>query len=244
MLPKIDAPIYELKLISNEKKVRFRPFTVKEEKLFLMAVESNDPESSVKTIKQVLNNCLIDEINLETLPIFDLEYLFVHLRAKSIGEEVKLRYRCNNQVQNEDKMESCNNLVELNFNLLEIQPIKDENHTNKIELENNLGVVFKYPNFETLQKYANTTNDEIELILKLIIDCIDYIYDAEQIYYAKDSTESELREFIESLQTKQLEKIKIFFDTMPKLQKKLNFKCNKCNYGEEINLEGIQNFFV
>lgn len=244
MLPKIDAPIYELKLISNEKKVRFRPFTVKEEKLFLMAAESNDSESSVNTIKQVLNNCLIDEINLETLPIFDLEYLFVHLRAKSIGEEVKLRYRCNNQVQKEDKIESCNNSVEINFNLLEIQPTKDENHTNKIELENNLGVVFKYPNFETLQKYANTTNNEIELILKLIIDCIDYIYDAEQIYYAKDSTELELREFIESLQTKQLEKIKVFFDTMPKLQKKLNFKCNRCNYEEEINLEGIQNFFV
>jgi hypothetical protein len=244
MLPKIDVPIYELKLISNEKKIKFRPFTVKEEKLFLMAMESNDPDSSVNTIKQVLNNCIIDEINLELLPIFDLEYLFVHLRAKSIGEEVKLRYRCNNQVQKEDKIESCNNLVEMNFNLLEIQPTKNEKHTNRIEIENNLGVVFKYPNFETLQKYGNNSNDEIESILKLIIDCIDYIYDADQIYYAKDSSELELREFIESLQTNQLEKIKVFFDTMPKLQKTLNFKCNKCNYEEEINLEGIQNFFV
>ena len=243
MLPKIDVPIYTVNLISTGKPIRFRPFTVKEEKLFLMAVESNDSESSINTIKQVLNNCVIDEINLESLPIFDLEYLFIHLRAKSIGEEVKLRYRCNNQVQKEDKIDSCGNLVEMNFNLLEIQPTKNEQHTNKIELENNLGMVFKYPSFETLQKYKNDSN-EIEMILKMIIDCIDYIYDAEQIYYAKDSTEEELREFIESLQTKQLEKVKTFFDTMPKLQKKLNFKCNKCNYEEEINLEGIQNFFV
>ena len=243
MLPKIDVPIYDLKLISNGKKLRFRPFTVKEEKLFLMAVESNDSESSINTIKQVLNNCVIDEINLESLPIFDLEYLFIHLRAKSIGEEVKLRYRCNNQVQKEDKIDSCGNLVEMNFNLLEIQPTKNEQHTNKIEIENNLGVVFKYPSFETLQKYESNSN-EIETILKMIIDCIDYIYDAEQIYYAKDSTEEELREFIESLQTKQLEKVKTFFDTMPKLQKKLNFKCSKCGYEEEIEVEGIQNFFV
>ena len=243
MLPKIDVPIYDLKLISNGKKLRFRPFTVKEEKLFLMAVESNDSESSINTIKQVLNNCVIDEINLESLPIFDLEYLFIHLRAKSIGEEVKLRYRCNNQVQKEDKIDSCGNLVEMNFNLLEIQPTKNENHTNKIELENNLGVVFKYPSFETLQKYEGD-NNEIEIIINMIIECIDYIYDADQIYYAKDSSKEELREFIESLQTKQLEKIKMFFDTMPKLQKKLNFKCNKCGYQEEINLEGIQNFFV
>ena len=243
MLPKIDVPIYDLKLISNGKKLRFRPFTVKEEKLFLMAVESNDSESAMNTIKQVLNNCVIDELNLESLPIFDLEYLFIHLRAKSIGEEVKLRYRCNNQVQKEDKVDSCDNLVEMNFNLLEIQPTKDEGHTNKIELENNLGIVFKYPSFETLQKYEGD-NNEIEIIINMIIECIDYIYDADQIYYAKDSSKEELREFIESLQTKQLEKIKMFFDTMPKLQKKLNFKCNKCGYQEEINLEGIQNFFV
>jgi hypothetical protein len=243
MLPKIDVPIYDLKLISNDKKIRFRPFTVKEEKLFLMAIETNDSDSSVNTIKQVLNNCMVDDINIESLPIFDLEYLFINLRAKSIGEEVKLRYRCNNQVQKEEKTDSCGNLVEIEFNLLEIQPTRNENHTNKIEIENNLGIVFKYPSFESIQKYGKES-DEIEIILKLIIDCIDYIYDADQIYYAKDSTEEELKEFIESLQTKQLEKIKIFFDTMPKLHKKLDFKCNKCGYEEKIEVEGIQNFFV
>lgn len=243
MLPKIDVPIYTVNLISTGKPIRFRPFTVKEEKLFLMAVESNDSDSAMNTIKQVLNNCVIDELNLESLPIFDLEFLFIHLRAKSIGEEVKLRYRCNNQIQKEDKIASCDNLVEMNLNLLEIQPTKDENHTNKIELDKNLGVVFKYPSFDTLQKYEGS-DSEIEIIINMIIDCIDYIYDKDQIYYAKDSPKEELREFIESLQTKQLEKIKMFFDTMPKLQKKLNFKCNKCEYKEEINLEGIQNFFV
>lgn len=242
MLPKIDVPIYDLKLISNNKKIRFRPFTVKEEKLFLMAMEANDTETTINTIKQVLNNCVLDDVNIENLPIFDLELLFLNLRAKSIGEEINLKYRCANNVEKEGKQEKCNNVVDFSFNVLDILPEKNENHTNKIEINDDLGIVMKYPSFEMLQKYQ--TNNDFDIILALIIDCIDYVYDKDNIYYAKDTQRNELEEFIDSLQSKELEKLKLFFDTMPKLKKKLDFKCNKCGYEEEIEVEGIQNFFV
>ncbi len=241
MLPKIDVPIYDLKLISNGKKIRYRPFTVKEEKLFLMALESNDTETTINTIKQVINNCVLDEINVNTLPVFDIEYLFLHLRAKSIGEEVQLKYKCNNDIVTGEETKKCGNLVDFSFNILDIEPTIFDNHNNKIEITDRLGIVMKYPNFELIEKHKD--KDTVENLILMIVGCIDYIYDAEELYYAKDSSEKELLEFVDSLQTKDLEKIKLFFDTAPKLQKKLNFKCNKCNHEEEIDLEGIQNFF-
>jgi hypothetical protein len=243
MLPKIDVPIYDLTLVSNDKKIRFRPFTVKEEKLFLMAMESpeSDEASYLNTIKQVLNNCIIDEIDIETIPTFDLEYLLLNLRAKSVGEEITLKYKCNNDIEKEDKKDKCNNIVEMTFNILEAKPEKQENHSNKIEINEKLGLVMKYPTFGLLQNYDGKNNTKI--LIDTIVECIDYIYDENNIYYAKDSSKEELIEFLDSLQTKDLEKIKDFFETMPKLSKNLNFKCKKCGYEESINVEGIQSFF-
>lgn len=238
MLPKIDVPIYDLKLLSSDKKIRFRPFTVKEEKLFLMASESQDAESVLNTIKQVVNNCILSDINVDSLPVFDLEYLFLNLRARSISELVTLKYRCNNTVEEDKK---CNNIVNFDLNLLDIKPIKENNHTNKIEINDKLGIVMKYPNFELIEKYKDAKDTSI--IVNLIIDCIDYIYDEENMYYAKDTQRQELEEFIDSLQTKDLEKLKLFFESMPKIKKKLQFKCNKCNHEEDIDVEGIQSFF-
>lgn len=241
-LPKIDVPIYDVKLISTGKKVRFRPFTVKEEKLFLMASESNDADSVVSAITQVLNNCVLDDIDINSLPLFDVEFLFLNLRARSISEVVNLKYKCNNNVTTEDgKEKKCNNEVQIDVNVLEIQPENNPSHSNKIELNDKLGIVMKYPKMGLISN--NDNKDEFDTILEIIIDCIDYIYDEENVYYAKDSTREELVDFIDSLQSKDLEKIKMFFDTMPKLKKKLDFKCNKCGYHEDIELEGIQSFF-
>lgn len=244
MLPKIDVPIYDIKLVSNDKKIRFRPFTVKEEKLFLMAMESQetDQESTLNTIKQVLNNCVIDDIDIDSIPTFDLEYLLINLRAKSVGEEITLKYKCNNDIEKEGKTEKCGNVVDMTFNILDVKPEKQKDHTNKIQINDKLGLVMKYPTFSLLQVYENKS--EANVLIDMIIDCIDYVYDENNIYYAKDSTKEELTEFLDSLQTKDLEKIKVFFDTMPKVSKSLNFKCRKCSYEESINIEGIQSFFV
>jgi len=241
-LPKIDVPIFSVDLLSIGKKVRFRPFTVKEEKLFLMASESDDVESIIETTKQVISNCILDDIDINKLPIFDIEHLFLNLRARSVGELVDIKYKCNNEIDRDGEIKKCNNVVDLSINVLEIHPEIIEEHNTKIEITDKMGVVMKYPNFESFKQY--TEQDEVTSTINLISDCIDYIYDDEQIYYAKDSTKEELVEFIETLQTKDLEKFKLFFDTMPKMKKDVHFKCNKCGYEENILVEGIQNFFV
>jgi len=242
-LPKIDVPIYDVKLISTGKKVRFRPFTVKEEKLFLMATESKDSSATINTIKQVLNNCIVDEIDIETLPLFDIEFLFVNLRAKSISEVVNLKYRCNNMVKSEDDTEKkCNNLVEVDLNVLDIKPEAGANHTNKIDITDKLGIVMKYPKMDSIS-ISTENKDDFDIVIDLIVDCIDYIYDADNVYYAKDSTKEELMDFLDSLQSKDLDKIKEFFETMPKMKKEIDFSCKKCGYHEKIELEGIQSFF-
>jgi DNA-directed RNA polymerase subunit M/transcription elongation factor TFIIS len=244
MLPKIDVPIYNVKLLSTGKNLRFRPFTVKEEKLFLMANESEELNNIIDTIKQILNNCILDEFDIDSLPLFDIEHLFLNIRARSIGEVVNLKYKCNNDVLDEETKEEkkCNNVVQIDLNVLDIQPKKQEGHTNKIEITEKLGVVMKYPNFETLKKFKDV--EEADSIIKMTVSCIEYVYDADKIYYAKDTTEEELVEFVESMQSKDLERIKNFFDTMPKIKKDVDFKCNKCGHEEKIEIEGIQNFFV
>jgi hypothetical protein len=241
-LPKIDTPTYETKLISTGKTVKYRPFLVKEQKLFLMASQSEDAKEVVNTIKQVLNNCILtNAVKVDELPVFDLEHLFLQIRARSVGEVVNLRYTCNNDVLDENKeTKKCGGLVKVDLNLLEITPTKTPNHSNKIELSPKLGIVMKYPNFDIVQKL--NIQSEADL-LDLVISCIDYIYDEEQLYYANKTSKEELEEFIENLQQSDLEKIQTFFQTMPKLSKKFDFKCPKCGYSEEINVEGIQNFF-
>ena len=242
MLPRIDVPIFDVKLFSTGKKVKFRPFTVKEEKLFLITSESDDPQSTITTIKQVLNNCILDDVDLDSLPLFDIELLFLNLRARSIGEIVALNYKCNNNIVEEDGREhKCGNQVGIELDVLTVVPEVDANHSNKIEINSKLGIVMKYPKMNIIKDSSG--KEDIDSVIDMIAGCIDYIYDENNLYYAKDSTKEELVEFLETLQSKDLENIKQFFDTMPKMKKTLDFKCNKCGYEEKIDVEGIQNFF-
>lgn len=244
-LPKINVPIYELKLISTGQTVRFRPFLVKEQKLFLMASESDDPKETIKTIKQVLRNCILDEIDIDTLPTFDLEYLFLNLRARSVEEVVELKYKCNNKITDEHgHSEVCDGVVDFKLNLLEIQPTKNPEHTDMVQLTEDLGVCLKYPTFDMIEKYDSYDEDNADVMLQVLADCINYVYDKESIYYAKDQTREELMEFVEDLQQKDLEKLKVFFDSLPELKKDLHFKCPKCGYEENMVVKGLQNFFV
>jgi hypothetical protein len=242
-LPKIDLPVYELELISNNKKIKYRPFTVKEEKLFLMAAEAGDLNTIIETTKQVINNCVLDDIDIDQLPIFDIENIFLRLRSKSIGEVVTLKYRCNNNVKDEnDEDKKCNNVVEIDVDLNDIVPSSSKIKENKVQISENLGVVLKYPNIKILESY--NVDNESESILNTIIECIDYIYDKDSVYYSKDFSKEELVEFVESLQTKDLQKFKDFFDNIPKLQKNIHFKCSKCKHEEDVLVEGIESFFV
>jgi hypothetical protein len=244
MLPKIDVPVFSINLISTGKEVKFRPFTVKEEKLFLMANESSDLKTVVDTTKQVLNNCIISEVDVDKLPVFDIEYLFLNIRARSVSEIINLNYKCNNDIKNEkdEGTHKCGHTVKIDVNILDIKPKTDAKQETKIQITDKVGMVMKYPNFDTLKKYENV--NQADVIMKLTANCIEYIYDDDQIYYAKDTTEDELIDFIEGMQSKDLEKIKNFFDNMPKISKDLDFKCGKCGHEEKIIVEGLESFFV
>jgi hypothetical protein len=208
-----------------------------------MAAESDDAKETVNVIRQVLKNCILDEIDVDGLPTFDLEFLFMHLRARSVEEVVDLKYKCNNNVKDEAGEEKkCTGSVSFKLNLLEVEPTKNPDHSNKIQITENLGLCLKYPTFEMIQKYENLNEEEI--MTKILVDCVDYIYDKDNVYYAKDTTKEELEEFIDNLQQKDLEKIKQFFDTMPELKKDVHFNCPKCGYEEDITIKGLQNFFV
>lgn len=244
MLPKIDVPVFSINLISTGKEIKFRPFTVKEEKLFLMANESSDLKTVIDTTKQVLNNCIISDVDIDKLPIFDIEYLFLNIRARSVSEIINLNYKCNNDIKNEEDegTHKCNHTVKIDVNILDIKPKNSVKQESKIQITDKIGIVMKYPNFDTVKKYEN--GNETDVIMKLTANCIEYIYDDDQIFYAKDTPEEELIDFIEGMQSKDLEKIKNFFDNMPKISKDLDFKCGKCGYEEKITVEGLENFFV
>jgi len=243
MLPKIDVPIYELNLISSGKKIRFRPFLVKEQKLLLMANQSDDPKESLNVVKQICKNCIIDEVDVESLPVFDLEFIFLNLRARSVSEVINLQYKCNNKVKNEaDEETVCGNLEKFDVNLLEILPTKDPKHDKKIMLSDKLGIMMKYPTFEMIANLKG--QNENETLMELLTICVDNIFDQDNIYYTKDVTKEELEEFIDNLQQKDLEKIQEFFETAPKIKKDISFNCRKCGYKESIVVEGLQNFFI
>jgi hypothetical protein len=243
MLPKLDVPIYETHLISNGQSVRYRPFLVKEQKLFLMAAESDDPKETINAIKQVLRNCVLDEIDIDNMATFDIEYLFLQLRARSVGEIVNLKFNCNNTIFEKDEEKKCGNLVNIDVNVLDIEPTKNENHSNKIQITDKIGVVLKYPTFSSVD-IAGLDTQDMEQILNVIVSCIDFIYDDEQVYYAKDTKKEELLDFVESMKQSDLEKISSFFNSLPKIRKDIHFHCKKCGYEEDITLEGVQSFFV
>lgn len=207
-----------------------------------MASESDDPNATFLAIKQIINNCCLTEIDVEDLPVTDLEFFFLNLRARSVGEIVDLQYKCNNKVKNDKNEEGeCGNLVKLKVNVLEIQPQIDPDHTNKIELSPKLGIVMRYPTMSMMENIEG--DDDVQRITGVLLQCVDFIYDDENIYYKKDISTEELTEFFDNMTREQFAKVQKFFETLPKISKDLDFKCSKCGYHENINIEGIQNFF-
>jgi len=247
-LPTITVPKYSLHLPSSGKEIKYRPFLVKEEKILLMAMESEDEKQIMDATITVINNCVLGDLDVGKMPLFDIEYIFLWLRAKAKGEIVELKYTC----------PECKNAIDISINIENIKVNKIENHTNKIELTESLGVVLNYPNM-TIQSKLDQLKDEadIEKIFKTIQYCIDYIYDAETTYPAKDHTEEELKDFLESLTDPQFQKIAKFFEEAPSLKHTIKLECenkiksdNKkkekakvCGYKEDVILEGLASFF-
>lgn len=246
-LPKIDTPIYELELPLSKKKIKYRPFLVKEQKNLLMAMESNDSDSIEKNIKQVLTNCTIaKKFDVDSLPVLDIEYYFLHLRARSVGEVVENRYRCDNQVTTETgETKSCGNIMETSFNILDIKVQFNKENQDVIQLTPTISVKLRYPQFSVLKKLKDKES-ATDVAFEMVADSIEYIFDSsnEQFYYAKDTTHEELVEFIGSLNQQQFSLIEEFFANMPKMEKKIEMKCSRCGFEHSLDVEGLENFFV
>jgi len=235
-LPKIDLPIFELKLVSLPKPIKFRPFLVKEEKLLLMALQSGEEDTVFKTIKQIINNCLVEELDIDKLPIFDIEYLFLNIRGKSVGETVDILITCpdDNKTQ-----------VPLSINLDDIKIITDKKHSRDIKLDNNLTLRMKYPSLKEFIKtnFTNDFNISVDETFDLIIACIEQVYSEEESWSSSDCTEKEISDFLEQLTSAQFKQIEQFFKTMPKLSHKIKIKNPNTGVESEVLLEGLSSFF-
>jgi len=239
-LPKIDTPVYDLELPLSKKKIRFRPFLVKEQRNLLMAMESDDKETIERNIRQVLHNCTLTEgLDIDRLPIIDVEFYFLNLRARSIGEIVQSRYRCENVVEEK----TCGNLMTAELNILEIHPDMTNVVNDIIQINNAISVKLKYPEFSVLER-ANKFESITDMAFDMIAESVEYIFDGEQYYYASESEPDEIIEFIESLSQEQFSKIENFFNNLPKLNKKIEMDCKKCNFHHTIEVEGLDSFFA
>ncbi len=237
-LPKIATPSYELVLPSTKQKVKYRPFLVKEEKLLVLALESEDTKQITTAIKNVLKACITTRgIKVETLPTFDIEYLFLNIRGKSVGEEVEV-----NIVAPDDGVTQ----VKVSINLEDINVIETEGHNKEIKLDDTLRMEMKYPSLEQFIKNNFEFNEDnsVEKSFDIIGSCIDKIYNEEEVWATSDCTKKEINEFLDQMNSVQFKDVEKFFETMPKLSHKLEILNPNTNVTSEVVLEGLSSFFA
>ena len=237
-LPKISTPTYELELPSNGQTIKFRPFLVREEKLLVLALEGEDTKEISNAIKTVIKNCIVSKgVKVETLPTFDIEYLFLNIRGKSVGEKVEINIIC------PDDGETT---VPVSIDLDDIKVQKNEKHTNKIQLDDALIMEMKYPSLDQFIKnnFDFSGSTSMDQSFDLIASCIDKIYNEEEVWSASDVTKKELLEFLDQMNSSQFKKIEEFFDTMPKLSHEIKVKNPKTEVESKVVLEGLSSFFA
>ncbi len=230
-LPKISQPIFQLTLPSNGKVVHFRPFTVREEKILMMAQESGDKKDIISSYKQLINNCAIDPVDVDKMASFDLEYFFIQLRSKSVSNVSKI------QVKDQED----GKLYEVEVNLDKIEIVKDSNVSNNVKLTEEVGIILKYPTFNVLAN-INDAEDKMDTTLAILRGCIDQVYEGEEVHDTANYSVSEMNDFILSLNKSQIEEIQKFFEAMPKLTYKAKYLNNKREV-KELTIEGLDNFF-
>lgn len=228
-LPKLETPTYDLILPSSGEKIKYRPFLVKEYKILLTSLES-DSEEIQRIVTELVDVCTFNKLNVMELPNFDIEYIFLNLRAKSIGEVTSLTLQCNN----------CENKINFSLDITKAEVKKDPNHTTKILISDKIGLEMRYPRFEEMIKIYD--NFKSENVVDLLCDCIKSVYTDEQLY--DDYTKEELIEFVNSFSKSQFALLENFFVTMPKVVQHVAQECPACKAHNELNLEGLQNFFV
>ena len=234
-LPKLTTPTYELEIPSTDEKIKYRPFLVKEEKILMMAMESKSDADITQAVKDIVSECTFNKVNISNMPMFDVEYIFLQIRSKSVGEVSKLRLLCP-----DDKKTYAD--VELDLNEVKVQVGDD--HTNKIELTKDMGMIMTYPTIDSF-KDSGIRDINASNMLEVISGCIMQIYEEEgkKVYDPKDQNKKELTEFIEQLSTKQFKDVQKFFETMPKLKHEITIKNPKTKKESKVTLTGLNDFF-
>ena len=239
-LPKISTPSYELTLPSNGKKIKYRPFLVREEKILIMALETEDPKQITDAVVQILDSCILTRgVKIQKLATFDIEYLFLNIRSKSVGESITVNVTCP-----DDEKTS----VEMSIDLETIKVKKNKSHQDTIKLDDNLSLKLKYPSLDQFVENnfdfeMAAPNESVSAAMSMLSSCIDMIYNEEESWNASDSTQKELESFVDQLNTKQFKTIESFFDTMPKLSHKITVKNPNTGVESDVVLEGLAAFF-
>jgi hypothetical protein len=237
-LPKVSTPIYEMEIPSLKKVIKYRPFLVKEEKILIIAMESEDPKQITEAVKNVISNCILTKgIKVDTLATFDIEYLFLNIRGKSVGETAEVLITCPDDGQTQ---------VPVSINLDDIQVKESDDHNRNIQIDENLSIRMRYPSIQEFIKNNFIRNDEISVddTFGVIISCIEQIYNEEESWATSDCTKKEITEFLESLSSKQFKKIEKFFETMPKLTHVIEVTNPNTGKENKIVLEGLTSFFA
>jgi hypothetical protein len=234
-LPKLTTPTYELEIPSTDEKIKYRPFLVKEEKILMMAMESKEVADITQAVKDIVLECTFNKVDISHMPMFDVEYIFLQIRSKSVGEVSNLKLLCP-----DDKK----TYAEIELNLTEVKVQVGEDHTNKIELDNGMGMIMTYPTIDSF-KDSGIRDINPNNMLEVIGGCIMQIYEknGEKTYDPKDQTKKELTEFIEQLNTKQFKQVQKFFETMPKLKHEITIKNPKTKKESKVTLTGLNDFF-
>jgi hypothetical protein len=239
-LPKNQSPVYPLTIPSTSQDVKFRPFVVKDEKALMLAMQSEDETVMVNTLRDLIKNCIEEDISVDNLATFDLEYCFAQMRGKSVGEVVELIGKCD--------VEECKDnpkaQVKLSVDITQIPVVFPEGHNKKINLWGDVGVVMKYPTIETIMKYQGLTEEaDPSKVFEIIMDSMETIYEGSELHYIKDQTIDEVNDFVNNLTSEQFTKVKGFFESMPKMTKDIEYKCPSCDKQHKKTLEGLQSFF-
>ena len=228
-LPLLSTPEYDIEVPSTKETIRIRPFLVKEEKILLTALEGGDEKEIVKSIKQVMKNCILSDVEIDNLSFFDFEYIFLMMRSKSVGDviELNLEHHCGQM-----------NKVSIDINSIQVQ--FSEDHSDTIKLNDDIGIKMKYPTISNTDMFTDT--NDVNKVFEIMETSIDYVYDSETVY--DEFTKEELKSFLESMDKDQLEKIMNFFNTMPSLEHEIEYTCTNCGEVQKYILRGISDFFM
>ena len=235
VLPLMKTATYLMTVPSTGKEVEFRPYTVKEEKVLMIAMESKDQKQTFRALKSVIKDCVQETIDMDKLTLFDFEYMFLQLRAKSVGEVVDLNLKC--------QAEECGGVVPVSVDLDSIT-VSEMPESNVVKLDDRIGVTFNFPSMEIAEKYQEADMEKVSSVFDMIVDCTESIFDEEEVYDCKNETRENIINFYESLSSPQFAKVSEFFSSVPTVEKELEYKCSKCEHENKVELKGLQSFFT